>query len=128
MVKLFLQRVSHYNMKVESTWQLAKKRRENQTEMKPHQSNALHSNKIGLGKIRDTQARVRPRRAKSQNMPRIDVLYMGVMRQKGGTLISRVEYEFWPSVGYLQFLRMTTVASSTPKVTLTTCRRRTSGQ
>ncbi len=31
----------------------------NETETKPHQSNALHPNELGLGRIRVTQARVR---------------------------------------------------------------------
>ncbi len=52
------------------------KRGENQTETKPNQSNALHPNGLGLGRIRVTQPRVRPRRGKTPKYtPRIDVSF-----------------------------------------------------
>ncbi len=41
-------------------------------EMKPYQSNALYPNKLGLGRIRVTQPRVRAKRGKRQNTPRIE--------------------------------------------------------
>ncbi len=88
-------------LKVESTSVLPMKRWSNQTETKPQQSNALHPNELGLGRIRVTQPRVRPRQGKKgQILPELTYL-LGSYATKGDTLISRVEYEVLSSVGTL---------------------------
>ncbi len=81
---------------------MPKKRRENQLGTKPRQSNALDPNKLGLGRIRVTQPRVRPRWGK---MPKIrpELTHrLGSYATKGDTLISRVEYDQNSSVGTLK--------------------------
>ncbi len=52
------------------------KREENQADTKPQQSNALHPNELGLGRLRVMQPRVGPRWGKKPKYtPRIDVSF-----------------------------------------------------
>ncbi len=88
--------------KVASTSVLPIKRLSNQTESKPQQSNALHPNELGLGRIRVKQPRVRPRRGTKGQILLELTFRLGSYATKGDTLISRVEYEFWSSVGTLK--------------------------
>ncbi len=66
--------------------------------MKSHQSNALHLNELGLGRIRVTQPRVGH---KAEICPEL-TYSLGSYATKGDTLISQVEYEFWSSVRTLE--------------------------
>ncbi len=74
----------------------AEKRKSKET--KPHQSNALHPNELGLGLHK---LGLGLGGAKSRNMAKTDVS-LGNKPFLGDILGSGVEYEFWSSVGTLE--------------------------